>query len=123
MGYQPMLFLPFNSGVPHHMPWFLLILAGVIESLWAVGLKYTNGFTRPVPSVLTGLGIVVSLYLLSVSAKSIPIGTAYAIWTGIGAGGAVLLGILFLGESANPLRLFFVLLLLVAVTGLKYTTK
>jgi quaternary ammonium compound-resistance protein SugE len=86
-------------------------------------VKYTHGFTRPVPSILTALGIAVSLYLLSVSAKSIPIGTAYAVWTGIGAGGAVLLGIFLLGESANPLRLLCVLLLLVAVVGLKYTAK
>jgi quaternary ammonium compound-resistance protein SugE len=105
------------------MPWLLLIVAGLLETAWAVGLKYTHGFTRPVPSVLTILGIAASMFLLAVAAKSIPIGTAYAVWTGIGAAGAVVLGIAFLGESANPLRLFFVSLLLVAIVGLKYTAK
>lgn len=105
------------------MPWILLIVAGILEVAWAIGLKYTEGFTRPIPSVLTILGIAASMFLLAVAARSIPIGTAYAVWTGIGAGGAVILGMAFLGESANPLRLFFVLLLLVAIVGLKYTAK
>ena len=105
------------------MPWLLLIIAGLLETAWAIGLKYTHGFTRPVPSVLTILGIAASMFLLAVAAKSIPIGTAYAVWTGIGAAGAVIVGIVLLGESANPLRLFFVLLLLVAIVGLKYTAK
>jgi quaternary ammonium compound-resistance protein SugE len=105
------------------MPWLLLIIAGLLETAWAVGLKYTHGFTRPIPSILTILGIAASMFLLAVAAKSIPIGTAYAVWTGIGAAGAVVLGIAFLGESANPLRLFFVLLLLIAIVGLKYTAK
>ena len=103
------------------MPWILLIIAGLLETAWAVGLKYTDGFTRPVPSILTILGIAASMFLLAVAARSIPIGTAYAVWTGIGAAGAVIVGIVLLGESANPLRLFFVLLLLVAIVGLKYT--
>ena len=103
------------------MAWILLIVAGMLETGWAIGLKYTDGFTRPVPSVLTGLGIVSSMFLLSVAARTLPIGTAYAVWVGIGAAGAVVLGILLLGESAHPARLFFLALLLVAIVGLKWT--
>jgi quaternary ammonium compound-resistance protein SugE len=104
------------------MAWILLIVAGVLESGWAIGLKYTEGFTRLWPSVLTIGGIVLSMVLLAQAARTLPIGTAYAIWVGIGAAGAVMLGILFLGESANPGRLFFLALLLVAIVGLKLTT-
>jgi quaternary ammonium compound-resistance protein SugE len=103
------------------MAWILLIVAGVLEAGWAIGLKYTDGFTKLVPSVLTILGIIVSMALLSISARTLPIGTAYAVWVGIGAGGAVLLGMLFLGESASPARLAFLALLLVAIIGLKAT--
>jgi quaternary ammonium compound-resistance protein SugE len=103
------------------MHWILLIVAGLLETGWAIGLKYTEGFTRPLASVLTIVGIVASMYLLSVAARHIPIGTAYAVWVGIGAAGAVILGIFLLGESANPLRLFFVALLLIAIVGLKVT--
>jgi quaternary ammonium compound-resistance protein SugE len=103
------------------MHWILLIVAGLLETGWAIGLKYTEGFTRPLASVLTIVGIVASMYLLSVAARHIPIGTAYAVWVGIGAAGAVILGIFLLGESASPLRLFFVALLLIAIVGLKVT--
>jgi quaternary ammonium compound-resistance protein SugE len=103
------------------MHWILLIVAGLLETGWAIGLKYTEGFTRPLASALTIFGIVASMYLLSVAARHIPIGTAYAVWVGIGAAGAVILGIFLLGESANPLRLFFVALLLIAIVGLKFT--
>jgi quaternary ammonium compound-resistance protein SugE len=101
--------------------WILLVIAGVLEAGWAIGLKYTEGFTKPLASVLTITGIVVSMYLLSVAARTLPIGTAYAVWVGIGAAGAVVLGIVLLGESANPARLFFLGLLLVAIVGLKFT--
>ena len=103
------------------MPWLLLVLAGILEAGWAVGLKYTDGFTRLVPSVLTLLGVITSLVLLSISARSIPIGTAYAVWVGIGASGAAVLGILLLGESATPARLFFLVLMVISVAGLKAT--
>ena len=103
------------------MAWLLLIVAGLLETGWAVGLKYTEGFTRPVPSVLTGLAIVASMYLLSVAARTLPIGTAYAVWVGIGAAGAVVLGMVLLGEPRNPARLFFLGLLLTAIVGLKFT--
>ncbi len=103
------------------MAWLILIVAGLLETGWAIGLKYTEGFTRLVPSVLTGLAIVASMYLLSVAARTLPIGTAYAVWVGIGAAGAVVLGMVLLGESRNPARLFFLGLLLVSIVGLKFT--
>ena len=103
------------------MPWVLLFIAGLLEAAWAIGLKYSEGFTKPGPSILTAVGVVVSLYLLSIAARTLPIGTAYAVWVGIGAAGAVVLGILLLGESANPARLFFLGLLVVALIGLKFT--
>jgi quaternary ammonium compound-resistance protein SugE len=103
------------------MAWIILVVAGLLETGWAIGLKYTDGFRRPIPSLLTIAGVVVSMYLLSVAARTLPIGTAYAVWVGIGAAGAAVLGIVLLGESANPARLFFVVLLVVAIVGLKFT--
>jgi len=105
------------------MAWILLFVAGILEAAWAVGLKYTDGFTRPLPSVVTILGIVVSLFMLSIAARTLPIGTAYGVWVGIGAAGAAALGIWLLGEPANPGRLFFLALLVVAIVGLKLTTR
>ncbi len=104
------------------MAWILLIIAGLLETGWAVGLKYTEGFTRPLPSVLTALAIIGSMYLLSVAAQTLPIGTAYGVWVGIGALGAGVLGILLFGEAATPGRLFFLVLLLASVIGLKVTS-
>jgi len=104
------------------MAWVMLIVAGLLEAAWAVGLKYTDGFTRLIPSVLTISGIALSMFLLALSARSIPIGTAYTVWVGIGALGAVFLGIALLGEPATPARLFFVGLLLLAIVGLKVTS-
>jgi quaternary ammonium compound-resistance protein SugE len=104
------------------MAWVLLILAGLLEVGWSIGMKYTDGFTRPVPSVLTGAGIVASMLLLSQAAKSLPIGTAYGVWVGIGAAGAAVLGMAVLGEPATAARIFFVCLLLVSVVGLKATS-
>ena len=104
------------------MHWWLLLLAGLLEVGWAIGLKYTDGFTKPLPSVLTGAAIVASMVLLSLAARAIPIGTAYAVWTGIGVAGAATLGIILLGEAATPGRLFFLAMLLVAVIGLKLTS-
>jgi quaternary ammonium compound-resistance protein SugE len=105
------------------MAWVLLIIAGMLEAGWAIGLKYTEGFTRPLASVLTITGIVVSMVLLAQAAKTLPIGTAYAVWVGIGAAGAAILGILLLKEPASPARLFFLGLLLAAIIGLKVTMK
>lgn len=103
------------------MAWFLVIVAGLLETGWAVGLKYTEGFTKLVPSLLTIAGIVLSMFLLSLAARTLPIGTAYAVWVGIGALGAAILGMVLLGEPATPARLFFLALLLVSIVGLKLT--
>jgi quaternary ammonium compound-resistance protein SugE len=103
------------------MAWVLLVLAGMLETAWAVGLKYTQGFTRLVPSVLTAAAIVASMVLLAIAAKSLPIGTAYGVWVGIGAAGAAILGVVLFNEPVTPARLFFVALLLVSVIGLKLT--
>jgi quaternary ammonium compound-resistance protein SugE len=105
------------------MAWVIVFIAGIIEAAWAVGLKYTNGFTRPLPSILTIFGIVVSLLLLSIAARTLPIGTAYGVWVGIGAAGAATLGIFLLNEPATPSRIFFLALLVVAIVGLKFTTR
>ncbi|MEU0217834.1 multidrug efflux SMR transporter, partial [Streptomyces sp. NPDC006265] len=100
------------------MAWVLLVVAGLLEVGWSVGMKYTDGFTRPLPSVLTGAGIVAGMLLLSQAAKTLPIGTAYGVWVGIGAAGAAVFGMAVLGEPATAARIFFVCLLLVAVVGL-----
>ncbi|MEU6682621.1 multidrug efflux SMR transporter [Streptomyces sp. NPDC046832] len=104
------------------MAWVLLVVAGLLEVGWSVGMKYTDGFTRPLPSVLTGAGIVASMLLLSQAARTLPIGTAYGVWVGIGAAGAAVFGMVVLGEPATAARIFFVCLLLVAVVGLKSTS-
>jgi quaternary ammonium compound-resistance protein SugE len=104
------------------MPWTLVIIAGLLKAAWAVGLKYTHGFTRPLPTLLTVAGIVASMLLLACAARSLPIGTAYAVWVGIGTAGAILIGIFLLGEPASPARLFFLALLLISIAGLKFTT-
>jgi quaternary ammonium compound-resistance protein SugE len=103
------------------MAWLILIVAGLLETGWAIGLKYTDGFTRFWPSVWTGLAMVASMYLLAVAARTLPIGTAYAVWVGIGAAGAVVLGIVLFNEPATPARFFFLLLLAAAVVGLNAT--
>lgn len=105
------------------MAWLLLVIAGILEAAWAIGLKYTHGFTRPVPSVLTIAGIIASMYLLAVAARTLPIGTAYGVWVGIGTFGTVILGMALLGEPATLPRIFFLALLLVAIVGLKFTTR
>jgi quaternary ammonium compound-resistance protein SugE len=112
---------PVSRKVPV-MAWVLLVVAGLLEVGWSVGMKYTDGFTRPLPSVLTGAGIVASMLLLSQAAKTLPIGTAYGVWVGIGAAGAAVFGMAVLGEPATAARIFFVCLLLVAVVGLKATS-
>ena len=105
------------------MAWVYLIVAGLLETGWAIGLKYTYGFTRLVPSLLTIAAIAASMILLAVAAKTIPIGTAYAIWVGIGAVGAVILGIVLFDEPRDLARLAFVGLLIVSLVGLKLTTR
>ena len=101
------------------MDWLYLIIAGVLEIAWAVGLKYTDGFTRPVPSILTGLAMVASFYCLAQALKTIPVGTGYAVWTGIGAFGTAILGIFLFAESATALRLTALALIVLGIVGLK----
>lgn len=103
------------------MSWIILSIAGLLEVCWAIGLKYTQGFTRPLPTALTLLAIVGSMVLLAKAAQDLPIGTAYAVWVGIGAAGAAVLGIFLFQEPVAPARLFFLGLLIVAIIGLKVT--
>lgn len=99
--------------------WLLLIAAGFLEIGWALGLKASAGFTRPVPTILTVAAIVASLYLLALASRTLPIGTAYAVWSGIGAAGALIFGIVFFGEPAAPARLACVGLIVAGIVGLK----
>ena len=101
------------------MPWTLLFLAGLFEVAWAVGLKYTEGFTKPMPTTLTVAAMVASVVLLGLAVKHLPVGTAYAVWTGIGTIGTVILGIVLLGDSAAPLRVACLALIVLGIAGLK----
>ncbi|HYE03097.1 MAG TPA: quaternary ammonium compound efflux SMR transporter SugE [Phycisphaerales bacterium] len=103
------------------MAWIILVVAGLFEVGWAVGLKYTHGFTRLWPSVFTAAAIVISMYLLAIASRTLPIGTAYAVWVGIGAVGAATLGMALLDEPVTSGRVFFLCLLLVSIIGLKLT--
>ena len=102
--------------------WILLGLAGLFEIVWAVGLKYADGFTKPLPSAVTIAAMIVSMYLLALAARTLPIGTAYAVWTGIGAVGAGLLGMMLFQESANAMRLGCIALIVLGIVGLKLST-
>ena len=104
------------------MAWLILFIAGICEIGWAVGLKYTEGFSRPVPSVLTAGAMIVSLVLLGFALKSLPVGTGYAVWTGIGAVGTAILGIYLFGESMEPMRLASIGLIVAGIVGLKLAT-
>jgi quaternary ammonium compound-resistance protein SugE len=101
------------------MPWFYLFFAGLLEIGWAIGLKYTNGFTRLWPSVATAVVMAASFLLLSLSLKSIPIGTAYAVWTGIGAAGTAVLGMMFFGEPREVARMACLVMIVAGTVGLK----
>ncbi|MFD1744399.1 DMT family transporter [Rhizobium helianthi] len=104
------------------MPWIYLALAGILECGWAIGLKYTEGFTKPVPTVLTVVCMIASVVLLGLAVRDLPIGTAYAIWTGIGTLGAVILGIILFKDPATAARLFCIGLILAGIIGLKVTS-
>ena len=104
------------------MACFYLMIAGVFGVVWAIGLKYSQGFTRLYPSLITFVGMIISFYFLALATKSLPIGTAYAVWTGIGAIGAVILGMVFFNEPANVWRIVFVSFILVGILGLKLTS-
>lgn len=104
------------------MAWSILVLAGLFEVVWAIGLKYTDGFTRLWPSVGTVLAMVISVWLLGIAMKELPVGTAYSVWVGVGAAGTVILGVVLLGEPANPARLVSVALIIGGIIGLKLAT-
>lgn len=104
------------------MAWIYLIIAGCLEIGWAIGLKYTEGWTKLVPSLLTGAALVVSFYFLSIAVKTLPIGTAYAVWTGIGTVGAAILGMLLFGEPREISRIICILLIVAGIAGLKLTS-
>ncbi|HJV53852.1 MAG TPA: quaternary ammonium compound efflux SMR transporter SugE [Noviherbaspirillum sp.] len=101
------------------MHWFILILAGLFEVAWAIGLKYSEGFTRLWPSIGTAIAMIASVGLLGIAMKSLPVGTAYAVWVGVGAVGTVILGIVLFGESAAAARLVSVALIVAGIVGLK----
>jgi quaternary ammonium compound-resistance protein SugE len=105
------------------MAWIYLILAGLFECGWAIGLKYTEGFTRLTPSLLTVAAMAFSFFLLSTAMKTIPVGTAYAVWTGIGAVGVAILGMVLFGESRDVFRIFSLMLIVCGIIGLKLVSN
>jgi quaternary ammonium compound-resistance protein SugE len=100
--------------------WAYVIIAGLFEVVWAIGLKYSIGFSRPGPSVITVLAMLASMWLLAQAIRVLPAGTSYAVWVGIGAVGTAMLGIILLGESRNPLRLASIVLIVAGIVGLKF---
>jgi quaternary ammonium compound-resistance protein SugE len=104
------------------MAWTYLFVAGVLEIVWAVGLKYTEGFTKPLPSLITGAAIVASMVFLALALRTIPVGTGYAVWTGIGAVGTAILGIVLFAEPATAARLGCIGLIVAGIVGLKLVT-
>ena len=107
----------------HAAAWLVLVVAGLFETAWAIGLKYADGFTRPWPSVLTVVALAVSMLLLALAVRVLPIGTAYAVWVGIGALGAAALGVVLFQEPLTLARAGFLLLLLVSIVGLRLTSQ
>jgi quaternary ammonium compound-resistance protein SugE len=103
------------------MAWTILFLAGLFEIGWAIGLKYTDGFTKPLPTVLTAASMIISVVLLGIAMRSLPLGTSYAIWTGIGTVGTVILGIFLFAEPATAIRLGCIGLIVAGIAGLKLT--
>lgn len=101
------------------MSWIILLLAGLFEIGWAVGLKYSDGFTQPLPTLLTVSAMIISVALLGLAMKELPLGTAYAIWTGVGAVGTVIAGVILFGEAVTPIRLASVVLIVCGLLGLK----
>ena len=104
------------------LPWVALVFAGLLEVCWAVGLKYTDGFRKPLPSLFVVVTLAGSMFLLAWAARTLPIGTAYAVWVGIGALGAAILGVVLFGEPVTVPRVVFLGMLLVAIVGLKATS-
>ena len=104
------------------MNWMYLVIAGVFEIVWAIGLKYTDGFTRVWPSTVTVMAMIASFYFLAQALKTIPVGTGYAVWTGIGAAGTAILGIILFAESTALLRLVSLVLIVTGIVGLRVST-
>ncbi|WP_159567303.1 quaternary ammonium compound efflux SMR transporter SugE [Budvicia diplopodorum] len=104
------------------MAWIILLVAGLLEVVWAIGLKYSHGFTRLTPSVITAVAMAASVFLLANAMKTLPVGTAYAVWTGIGAVGAAITGIILLGESASLMRILSLCLIIGGIIGLKFSS-
>ena len=104
------------------MAWLILLAAGILEIGWAIGLKYTDGFTRFGPTLATVAAMVLSLLLLGLAVRSLPVGTAYAVWTGIGTVGTALLGVVLFGESTDPTRVLFIAMIVLGAIGLKLVT-
>lgn len=105
------------------MAWIYLIIAGLFECGWAIGLKYTEGFTRITPSILTVAAMAISFWLLSIAMKTIPVGTAYAVWTGIGAVGVAIMGMILFGESRDVLRIISLVMIVSGIIGLKLVSE
>jgi len=105
------------------MNWIVLFIAGLFEVAWAIGLKYSEGFSKPVASVFTIVTMIISMALLSYSVKTLPVGTAYAVWTGIGAVGTAILGIFLFNESREFMRIFFIFLIIAGIVGLRFYSK
>lgn len=105
------------------MNWVLLTVAGLFEIGWAIGMKYTEGFTRPIPTVLTVFALIISMVLLALAVRDLPVGTAYAVWTGIGAAGTAILGMWLFDESRDPIRILCLSLVVAGVLGLKFAGK
>ena len=103
------------------MAWIILLLAGILEIGWAIGLKYTDGFTKLMPTVLTATSMVASVVLLGIAVRTLPLGTAYAVWTGVGTVGTVILGIVLFAEPATVIRLGCISLIIAGIAGLKLT--
>lgn len=105
------------------MAWVYVLIAGIFEIVWATGLKFTNGFTKLVPTVITLIAMAISFYYLALATKTLPIGTSYAVWTGIGAVGTVIIGMLIFNESTGLPRLFFLSLIIIGIIGLKFSSS
>ena len=104
-------------------PWIYLFVAGCLEVVWALGIKYTDGFSKPVPSVITVGAMIASVWLLAIALKSIPVGTGYAVWVGIGGVGAAIGGVILFGESKSLPRIACILLIIAGVVGLKFFSE
>jgi quaternary ammonium compound-resistance protein SugE len=112
-----------NAEREHSMPWVTLVIAGLLEMVWALLLKQSEGFTKPLPTIGFLITLILSMFLLSQAVKSLPVGTAYAVWTGIGAAGTAILGMLLLGESRDILKLVSLVMLVGGIIGLRLTSS